>query len=83
MPLFLWRASETLSRLDDLQFAAVVFSDFGGDDGSEPPSGDSLKELYNILARHDEDASRMARQTDSSRAASASVRRCSFPILFR
>ncbi|WP_064684908.1 hypothetical protein [Rhizobium bangladeshense] len=29
-------------------------------DGSERPSGDSLKELYKILARHGDDASRMA-----------------------
>ncbi|WP_237358055.1 hypothetical protein [Rhizobium phaseoli] len=62
MPLFLWRPFQTLSGLDDLQFAAVVFGDFGvaGDDGSERPSGDSLKELYKILARHHDDASRMA-----------------------
>ncbi|WP_418328278.1 hypothetical protein [Rhizobium phaseoli] len=61
MPLFLWRPFQTLSHLDDLQFAAVVFSDFGvAGDGSERPSGDSLKELYKILARHHDDASRMA-----------------------
>ncbi|MDK4728875.1 hypothetical protein [Rhizobium phaseoli] len=62
MPLFLWRPFQTLSGLDDLQFAGVVIGDFGvaSDDGSERPSGDSLKENYKILARHHDDASRMA-----------------------
>ncbi|MBX5001643.1 hypothetical protein [Rhizobium lentis] len=31
-----------------------------GGESSERPSGDSLKELYKILARHHDDASRMA-----------------------
>ncbi|KEC74209.1 UNVERIFIED_ORG: hypothetical protein GGD51_003847 [Rhizobium esperanzae] len=103
---FMATLRNALSRLDDLQFAAVVFGDLGvfvillatlvgmsrrlrrsadairllnddlarvaqdlnvervwrlaGGDGSERPSGDSLKELYKILARHHDDASRMA-----------------------